>query len=82
MKKVRWASILVAVLLFAVAVIAEAQQPKKVPLIGYVDAGSPASTGHRARAFVQALKALGYVEGQNVTIEYRYRRMSWRGRTK
>ena len=56
----------------ATGVMAEAQQPKKVPLIGYVDAGSPASTGHRAQAFVQGLKALGYVEGQNVTIEYRW----------
>jgi putative ABC transport system substrate-binding protein len=52
--------------------LAEAQQAKRVPRIGYVDAGSPASTGHRAQAFVQGLKALGYVEGQNVTIEYRW----------
>jgi putative tryptophan/tyrosine transport system substrate-binding protein len=72
MKKAVLLSILVVVVQLSVAVIAEAQQPKKVPLIGYVDAGSPASTGHRAQAFVQGLKALGYVEGQNVTIEYRW----------
>jgi putative ABC transport system substrate-binding protein len=52
--------------------VAQAQQPKKVPHIGYVDAGSPASTGHRAQAFVQGLKGLGYVEGQNIVIEYRW----------
>lgn len=57
---------------FPITGLAEAQQPKKVPHIGYVDAGSPASTGHRAQAFVQGLKTLGYVEGQNVTVEYRW----------
>ena len=62
--------LLMTVLLFTV--LLEAQQPKRVPHIGYLDAGSPASTGHRAQAFVQGLKALGYVEGQNVTIEYRW----------
>ena len=61
-----------AALLLAVAFPAEAQQPKKVPRIGYVDAGSPATTGHRAQAFVQGLRDLGYVEGQNIVIEYRW----------
>jgi hypothetical protein len=50
---------------------AEAQQPK-VARIGYVDAGSPDTTGHRAVAFVQRLRELGYVDGQNIMIEYRW----------
>jgi putative ABC transport system substrate-binding protein len=50
----------------------EAQQPKKVPRIGYLDAGSPATTGHRVEAFMQGLRDLGYVEGQNIVIEYRW----------
>ena len=59
-------------LLSALSVSAAAQQPTKVPRIGYVDAGSPAMTGHRAQAFVQGLRDLGYVEGENIVIEYRW----------
>ena len=72
MKKAAVLSILVAVVLLALGVTAEAQQPKKVPRIGYVDAGSPATTGHRAQAFVQGLRDLGYVEGESIVIEYRW----------
>jgi putative tryptophan/tyrosine transport system substrate-binding protein len=54
------------------AAVAQAQQRKKVPRIGHVDAGSPATTGHRAKAFVQGLRDLGYVEGENILIDYRW----------
>jgi putative ABC transport system substrate-binding protein len=57
---------------FAISLIAEAQQSKKVPRIGYVDAGSPVTTGHRAKAFVQGLRDRGYVEQENILIEYRW----------
>jgi len=60
------------IVLFALCSFAEAQQPKKVPRIGYVDAGSPATTGHRAQAFREGLGELGYVDGRNVAIEYRW----------
>jgi putative ABC transport system substrate-binding protein len=50
----------------------QAQAPKKVPIIGYVDAGSTATTGHRAKAFVQGLRDLGYVERENIMIDYRW----------
>jgi putative ABC transport system substrate-binding protein len=43
-----------------------------VPRIGYVGAGSPATAGHHAQAFVRGLRELGYVEGQNIIIEYRW----------
>jgi len=50
----------------------EAQQPKKVPRIGYLAAGDPASELPRAEAIRLALRELGYIEGQNIAIEYRY----------
>ena len=52
--------------------IAEAQQPKKVPRIGYLSPVDPASESTRAEAIRLALRELGYIEGQNIAIEYRY----------
>ena len=72
MKKAAVPSILVAVVLLAVAVIAEAQQPKKVPRIGYLTATSPSAIAARIEAFRQGLRELGYVEGKNIVIEWRY----------
>jgi putative tryptophan/tyrosine transport system substrate-binding protein len=72
MRKVGWSSILVAAMLFAVAVIAEAQQPKKIPRIGFLGALSPSSISARIEAFRQGLRELGYVEGKNLVIEYRW----------
>jgi putative tryptophan/tyrosine transport system substrate-binding protein len=69
MKKADLTSILIAVVLLALGVIAEAQQPKKVPLLGYQSAGS---SGEREEAFRQGLRELGYVEGQNIVIEWRF----------
>ena len=72
MKKAAVPSILVVVVLLAVAVIAEAQQPKKVPRIGYLTGSSPSARSARIEAFGQGLRELGYVEGKNIVIEYRY----------
>ena len=72
MKKAAVPSILVAVVLLAVAVIAEAQQPKKVTRIGYLSGGDAASSSARSEAIWLALRELGYMEGQNIAIEYRY----------
>ena len=52
--------------------IALAQQPKKVTLIGYLSAFDAATESTRAEAIRLALRELGYIEGQNITIEYRY----------
>ena len=60
------------VVLLAVAVIAEAQQPKKVPRIGYLSRVDPARESARSEAIRLALRELGYIEGQNIAIEYRY----------
>ena len=49
----------------------EAQQPKKVPRIGYLSNASAANSP-RLEAFRQGLHELGYVEGKNIVIEYRY----------
>jgi putative ABC transport system substrate-binding protein len=59
-------------MLFALCEAVEAQQAKKVPRIGYVDAGSPATTGHHAQAFMQGLSEFGYADGQNIAIDYRW----------
>ena len=47
---------------------ARAQQPVKIPRIGYLSAGSPPANP----AFLQGMRDLGYVEGQNVLVEYRW----------
>src|SRR5262245_13107885 len=49
-----------------------AQQPKKVPRIGYLSALNPVSESTRAEGIRLALRELGYIEGQNIAIEYRY----------
>jgi len=72
MKKAGVSSILIAVILLVLGVIAEAQQPKKVPRIGYLSSGDPASESARSEGVRLALRELGYIEGQNVAFEYRY----------
>ena len=72
MKRAVVPSILVVVVLLAVAVIAEAQQPKKVHRIGYLSALDPAADSARNEGLRLALRDLGYIEGQNIVIEYRY----------
>ena len=63
--------LLPTVLLLTVS-LAQAQQPKKVPRIGYLSPFDPASESTRVEAIRLALRELGYIEGQNIAIEYRY----------
>ncbi len=51
---------------------AEAQQAGKVYRIGYLSPVDPATESTRAEAIRQALRELGYIEGQNIATEYRY----------
>jgi putative ABC transport system substrate-binding protein len=57
---------------FALCIPVEAQQPKKIPRIGHLAAATSSSEQPRIDAFRQSLRALGYVEGQNISIEYRF----------
>jgi putative ABC transport system substrate-binding protein len=59
-------------MLVVVGPVAEAQQPKKIPRIGYLSPSDPATDSIRSGPFRAALRELGYVEVQNIAIEYRY----------
>jgi len=59
-------------LLFVLHVSTGAQQPKKVPRIGFLAALSLSAVSARIEAFRQGLRELGYVEGKNIVIEWRY----------
>jgi putative ABC transport system substrate-binding protein len=59
-------------MLVALALPTQAQQPKKVARIGFLTAVSQTGISHLAEAFLQGLRDLGYVEGQNISIEYRW----------
>src|SRR5258707_15506002 len=60
-------------LLFALCFPVEAQQTKKVPRIGYVSGSGDLKTPvPQIEAFRQGLRDLGYIEGKNILVEYRY----------
>jgi putative ABC transport system substrate-binding protein len=59
-------------LLLALCFPAQAQQPKKVPLIGYLSPVDAASESTRFESIRLALRERGYIEGQNIATEYRY----------
>lgn len=58
--------------LAASAALAQAQQPRKVPRLGYLAAVSASADAPRLEAFRQGLRDLGYVEGQTILIDYRH----------
>jgi putative ABC transport system substrate-binding protein len=65
-------SLLLIVLLMAARGVTAEAQPKKVPRIGLLAAGSPSSHAHQHVAFRQGLRDLGYIEGQNIIVEDRF----------
>ena len=71
MKNAGLSSVLIIVVLLAVGAIADAQQPKKIPQIGYLSNTDPATESTRFEGVRLALRELGYIEGQNIAIEYR-----------
>src|SRR5215471_16764481 len=72
MKRAAVRCIAVAVMLLAVAVIAQAQQAKKVPRIGYLSTGVRRAGAAREDALREGLREFGYIDGKNITIEYRF----------
>src|SRR5215471_17926097 len=68
-----WLSrLLVVLIVLALCCPARAQQPKKLPRGGFLLAPSRSSAAESVEAFREGLRELGYVEGQNIVIEYRY----------
>ncbi len=64
--------IAIVIVLFALCFPVQAQQPGKIPRIGYLTLASSSSNLPRREAFREGLRHLGYIEGQNINIEYRY----------
>jgi putative ABC transport system substrate-binding protein len=60
-------------LLLSLSGSAEAQQPTKIPRIGYVSGtGDPSNPGPNLESFREGMRELGYIDGKNIAIEYRY----------
>jgi putative tryptophan/tyrosine transport system substrate-binding protein len=72
MKKAGLSSILIAVVLLAVGVMADAQQTGKIVRIGFLDSSTASGMAVLINAFRQELSKLGLIEGKNITIEYRF----------
>jgi putative ABC transport system substrate-binding protein len=68
-KKIVW---LVTILLLTATTFVEAQQPNKVSRIGYLSGASLSAIPKRIEALRQGLRELGYVEGKNIVIEWRW----------
>src|SRR4029453_9022893 len=58
--------------LFGLCIPVGAQQPARIPRIGILAGASASNVSPRIEAFRQRLRELGYVEGKNIVIEYRY----------
>jgi ABC-type uncharacterized transport system substrate-binding protein len=68
----KFSVLVVAALIFPLVSAAEAQQAGKAPRIGYLLDGSSSSAADRIDTFRDGLRDLGYVEGKNIVIDYRY----------
>src|SRR5215813_11026944 len=63
--------LVICAMLFVLCLSASAQQPPKIPRIGYLVGASLSADSARYEAFRQGLRELGYVEGKNIVIENR-----------
>ena len=73
MRNRKLAEIIVFIIVFATSeLMAQAQQPNKIFRIGFLNAGSPATSPSREAAFRQGLRELGYIDGKNIVIDHRY----------
>jgi putative ABC transport system substrate-binding protein len=65
-------AVIAATTILSIVNLAEAQQPKKAPRIGFLFGASPSANTGRIEAFRRGLRELGYTEGKNIVIAYRY----------
>jgi ABC-type uncharacterized transport system substrate-binding protein len=79
-----WRIVALALSVFAAPLVAGAQPQGKIPLVGWLRPGYPPAPSHPSdisalylNAFRQGLRDLGYVEGQNIRLEYRYAAYQW-----
>jgi len=68
----RQVGVALSIIILAFYAPAEAQQPTRIPRIGYLSAASHTAIAARVEAFRQGLHELGYVEGKNIFIEWRF----------
>ena len=71
-RKIRFTALAPFTLLFALCGSAEAQQSTKISQIAFLGGSTEAALLERLEAFRQGLRELGYIEGKNIVIEYRY----------
>jgi putative ABC transport system substrate-binding protein len=72
-QNLKWGGVFAVALTFAFGgVVTEAQQSGKVPRIGFLDPSTAAGSAVLVEAFRQELRKLGWIEGKNITIEYRF----------
>ncbi|HET8562653.1 MAG TPA: ABC transporter substrate-binding protein [Candidatus Binatia bacterium] len=72
-ENLKWLALSVIAFVLAVTVaVVEAQQPAKVPQVGFLSSVSPSSISARSEAFRQGLRELEYVEGKNIVIDWRF----------
>jgi ABC-type uncharacterized transport system substrate-binding protein len=69
---IKFVALAVGALFVTLSVPAHAQQPKKVPRIGFLLASASSANSDRIAAFQQGLRELGYAEGKNIIVDYRY----------
>jgi putative ABC transport system substrate-binding protein len=72
MNKAGWSSILVPTLVLVFGVAVQAQQPTKVFRIGFLDTSTASGSAVLVEAFRQEMSKHGWVEGENITIDYRF----------
>ena len=71
-ENLKWSGVVALGIAFALGgAVAHAQQPTKIPRIGYLTAAYLSAISARIEAFRQGLRELGYVEGKNIVIEWR-----------
>ncbi len=71
-KKVQVVGFALCIFLLVLCVSVPAQQPKKVFRVGYLSALAPTTESYRFKGIRSALRELGYIDGQNITLDYRY----------